>query len=360
MDFPVEATVNLTHFQNERKVRRLLHSHHFKLTELDRGQVLVEGSFQRLKDVKARLQELLETTPDSSSDPTVSSGAILNYYIRNNNGEGTGRAPDSSPFSGSLRRPSDDQTADEPIVIDSDVYRYAWRFRKRELDDLLTRQDVQLCVKEVKESTIITLQGRSSGMVLSKLQTLLVDLSKSLRTQEVLKTDLSSEGEALLRKIQKRHYTLASVLVRDAPDRLYLIGPSRESYDLKQSLQGEPIDQSGGRGRTTAPTSRCRSSLMARMNQRSSAERKGKAAAGFSSSKNDGHEAAAAGRSRPPRGRSQSESCERQREERHKNQVLTASVEPCNRGGFFSSLTKPLRRFIRNKRKKKEKITNFY
>ncbi|KAK5608162.1 hypothetical protein CRENBAI_003390 [Crenichthys baileyi] len=300
MDFPVEATVDLTHFQNEREVRRLLQSHHFKLTEQDRGQVLVQGSFQRLKHVKACLQELLETTPDSSLDPTVSSGA-------------------RPPVSGSLRRPSDDQTAGEPIVIDSDVYRYARCFRNQELDKLLTLHDVEPRVKEGKESTIITLQGRSSGMVFSKLQTLLDDLSKSLRTQEVLKRDLSSEGEALLRKIQKQHYTSALVLVRDRNDRLYLIGPSRESYDLKQSLQGEPIDQSGGRGRTTAPTNRCRSSLTPRMNQRSSAGRKGEAAAGFSSSKNDGHEAAAAGRSGPPRGRSHSESCERQREERHKN-----------------------------------------
>ncbi|KAM4549925.1 RNA-binding protein 43 [Fundulus diaphanus] len=356
MDSAVEATVDLNCFQDKNGVRKLLQSHGFKLTDLDRGQVFVEGSFQKLKDVKARLEQLVETTPSSSSrPPAVSSGAISKHYGRNNTDEGKPRRPDSSRRTFSGRKP-DGGTPGEVTMVDSDVYRYASRFRRRELDALLAVPDVYADVKEGEESTIITLQGGSSGTVFRKLQRLLDDLSRSLRTQEVRLRDLSSRGKDLLLKIQENNNILGSVLVCEMHDRLHLVGPSAESYDLKQSLQVAPVGQSGARGRTDGPTSRGRSSSV---NQR---RREGEAAdgasAGFPSPRRDGQEAAAgaaAGRS-GPRGRSHSESRGKQLEEKLKgkeNKDLLMSENPQKKSTMFPLARKTFSQWRKLTKKRK-------
>ncbi|XP_012715013.2 uncharacterized protein si:dkey-154b15.1 [Fundulus heteroclitus] len=348
MDCAVEATVDLNCFQDKNGVRKLLQSHGFKLTDLDRGQVRVEGSFQKLKDVKTRLEQLVETTPSSSSGPpAASSGAISKHYGRNDTDEGKPRRPDSSRRTFSGRKP-DGGTPGEVLMVDSDVYRYASRFRGPELNPLLAGPDVYADVKVGEESTIITLQGGSSATVYKKLQRLLDDLRRSLRTQEVLLRDLSSRGKELLLKIQKNNNTLGSVLVCEMNDRLHLVGPSGESYDLKQSLQGALVDQSGARGRTGGPTSRGRSSSM---NQR---RREGEAAdgasAGLPSSRRDGQEAAA-GRS-GPRGRSLSESRGKQLEEKMKGKENKDLVsENPQKKSTFSHLARKRWQKLTEKRK---------
>ncbi|XP_054911283.1 uncharacterized protein LOC129375929 [Poeciliopsis prolifica] len=339
MEIRVEATVLIDRFQDEREVRRLLRSFGLEVTDLDRGRVRVAGLFHDLEAVKARLERLLE----ASDLPPASSGAI-SKHSRNNAGPGSTRrrsaflGPRTS--AGPNHQAPDYRTPSEVIVIDSDVFMYAKRFRKQQLDDLLTRQDVQHDVKAEEENIIITLQGPDSGSVSANLQRLLDDLRRTLRTQEVLLSDLSAEGKRLLARTQENNKSLNLVLVCEKNDRLHLVGPSKESYDLKQSLQGGPVHQSGARGRPADRTRRERSRSVPTRSQRSPA------AGGEISSRR-------AGGPETPRGRSLSESRAKQEEEklrRKDDQVQTA--EGRNRGGIFRSLGKACDSVTRTERQR--------
>lgn len=346
MDFWVEATVLIDRFQDEQKVRRLLQSYNFKVTDLERGRVQVAGWFRNLEAVKAHLEQLMEATPRSSSDLLPASSGAISKQSRNYADPGSVRRRSASlgprTSSGPKHQAPDYRTPGEEIVIDSDVYMYAKRFRKQQLDDLLTRRDVRHNVKAEEENTIITLQGPDSGSVFADLQLLLGGLCRTLRTQEVLLSDLSAEGKRLLGRIRENNKSLNSVLVCEKNDRLHLVGPSKESYDLKQSLQGGPVDQSGARGRTANRTRGERSSSVPTRSQRSPA-----AGGEFSSWRGGGQEA--------PRGRSLSESRAKHEEEklrRKENHVQTA--EGRNRGAFIRSFGKTVRRWF-NKKGKKDK-----
>ncbi|XP_008421140.1 RNA-binding protein 43 [Poecilia reticulata] len=344
MDFPVEATVLIDRFQDEREARRLLQSYGFKVTDLDRGRVRVAGLFHNLEAVKARLERLTEATPRSSSDlPSASSGAI-SKHSRNNADPGSIQRRSASlgprTSSGPKRQAPDYRTPGAVIMIDSDVYMYAKLFRKQQLDDILTRQDVQHDVKAEEENTIITLQGPDSGSVSGNLQHLLDGLRRTLRTQEVLLSDLSADGKHLLGRIREKNKSLNSVLVLEKNDRLHLVGPSKESYDLKQSLQGGPVDQSGARGRPADRPRRERSRSVPTRSQRSPA-----AGGEFSSRRGSGQEA--------PTGRSLSESRAKQEEEKHgrkHNHVQTA--EGRNRGGIIQTVKKAVTTVFKKKKKK--------
>ncbi|XP_015224914.1 PREDICTED: uncharacterized protein LOC107081225, partial [Cyprinodon variegatus] len=292
MDFRVQATADVNRFQDKEKVLELLHSHGFQLTDLKQGRFRVDGSFQDLKAVKVRLEQLLESTPPSSSDPPT----VSQYYSRN---EGSGRPPDSSHASRSSRRGPASQEdrfsgpERDTITIDTDVFKYASKFRKQELDYLLNAVQDRIEIKE--ENTTIVCQVGSSRTAVNKLQNFLNDLQRSLRTQEVPLRDLSSKGKELLSKIKKNNNTLASVLVCEMNDRLHLIGPSKESYELKQSLQGEPVDQSDGRGRTGGRINRGRSSSTpARYQKSTEREAANGPSAGSFHPKDDGLDAAGA------------------------------------------------------------------
>ncbi|AWP21460.1 Hypothetical protein SMAX5B_015872 [Scophthalmus maximus] len=281
MDFPVEATVHLHVFRDETKVRELLRSHDFVVTDLDRQRVCVKGSFLKLKAAKARLEELLnsqnqaEPAAQSSSSP-VSSGAISRYRTDNSpvSGGDRGRAgsrdkpPQASPSSPGTSAswsntsyghstsskyraplsPGADQSASfrrgqESFVVDADVFRYARRLRKKDIDTILENHNVEIAAREFADSCTVTLLGKSARTAAGKLQSLLDNLSKSLRTQEVPLKDMDREGRALLKRPQ-RDSAYNSVLVCEMNDRLRLIGSSGQTYELKQKLLGAPAGQS--------------------------------------------------------------------------------------------------------------------
>ncbi|XP_019962731.2 RNA-binding protein 43 isoform X2 [Paralichthys olivaceus] len=300
MDFPVEATVRLDVFRDHVKVRELLRSHGFVATDLSRDQVRVKGSFLKLQAVKARLEQLLnsqkptETTRRSSSP--FSSGAISKYYADSRPGSGGDRgrlgssdgplfahpsspntsAPWTSNMSRSHQISSEHRAAastrakqrdafraeSESFVVDADVFRYARQLRKKDLDMILETHNVRVVVDEVVDSFNVTLLGKSARAAAGKLQSLLSDLSKSLRTQEVPLRDMDAEGKAFLNSIRRNNNVHDSVLVCEMNDRLHLIGSSVKSYEVKQKLLGRSAEQSGRAGRTFEKNSRRRSSSL--------------------------------------------------------------------------------------------------
>lgn len=294
MDFPVEATVLLNKFPDETQVQKILRSHGFELRDLSRHEVSVKGSFLKLKDVKVSLELLLKSQtklviPPSSSPHVLmaSSGAISKYYTSNSSDHNRSRpgsrkqtSPTTAPSSSFNQHPTpaysprpDQQrgslrSVKESIVIDADVFEYAEKLRRKDIEDILDSHNVGIEVRPVGESCSITLHGKSARIAAFKLQSLLLDLNKSLRTQEVSRRDMDREGKALLATIQNNRNVWRSVLVSQKDDGLHLIGPSGESYDLKQRLLGRPIDHSGQRGRTSDRSSRGRSSSLPPISRR--------------------------------------------------------------------------------------------
>ncbi|XP_045076683.1 uncharacterized protein LOC123490922, partial [Coregonus clupeaformis] len=73
---PVKATLDVSVFPNDREVLRLLDIHGFKVYKLRHGQLLVQGSFLKLRAVKAQLQQLLhqDNQPQNNPSPPSLSG----------------------------------------------------------------------------------------------------------------------------------------------------------------------------------------------------------------------------------------------------------------------------------------------
>lgn len=297
MNLPVEATIHLKNFPDKKMVREILKSHGFTLMDLNSDQVRVKGSFSKLRNVKAHLEQLqnqMRIPLSSSPVQSTSSGAISKYYTKHSLDVSDGKAnhlkyrdkpspaspssPDTSlswrsgsfhnrPTSAESRaafsqRPDHSMSfrrGMESFVVDADVLKYARRLRKKDIEGILASHAVRLEEVQVGNNMNITLQGKSAKMAAGKLQSLLNDLSKSLRTQEVLLKDMDRDSQALLEKIEKDKNIYKSVLVCMMSDRLHLIGPSGESYELKQRLSGRPVDHSGRTGRTFDRDSRKRS-----------------------------------------------------------------------------------------------------
>ncbi|KAM9385538.1 RNA-binding protein 43 [Pholidichthys leucotaenia] len=258
MDFPVEATIILTDFQDKSEVRKILKSHGFDLTDVGRDQVHVKGNFSKLKAAKACLEQLART----SSTQAISSGAIPKKYNRD---KSTHVSPSShsrltSQEYRDYRVPP--RAAEESIIVDADTFKYADTFNKKEIKDILHLRDVQMNVQENGDTITLILLGKNSRMAVDKLQDLFNDLNRSLRTQEVPLKEMSIQGEQLLKDIQKNKNIYNSVLVCEMKGRLHLIGSSRESYDLKQKLLTGQGDCSGRTGRTLDGSSRRRSSSL--------------------------------------------------------------------------------------------------
>ncbi|XP_066546570.1 RNA-binding protein 43 [Amia ocellicauda] len=158
--------------------------------------------------------------------------------------------------------------------IDTNTLCYAQSLQKQELQAILERHAVQLRVKEDKEISTVTLtlaQGsrdadrhRERHSTLQSAQDQLLDfllkVKKSLRTQVISPFDVQLSRAQRLADVYK-------VLVDQVGDRLLLVGPSRESYELKQILQGNmvslPAAGRQGRGERKA-TSVMRSSSLPR------------------------------------------------------------------------------------------------
>lgn len=338
VDFRVEATVHLNAFPSQTQVRDILRSQGFTLRDLGGGQVRVSGSFLKLRAAKASLETLLDAQakadirPSSSSSPVpqASSRAIPKYYtdrsdanrsqFESQNKHPAPSSPTFSSSSSSNHSTSCEHRASlkkETFVVDANVLNYAERLWKKDIDRILGSHNVVMSLHPVEDSYNITLQGRSTAAALLELQSLLDDLSKSLRVQEVHLKRMVPEGKALLERIQRNGSVYRSVLVCPKKDKLHLIGPSVESYELKQRMLGMQVDPSGRSGRTAGKTCRRRSSSLPPMSWKSTDRDGVVGAAGYTPSKyqdikqegTEPKQGAAAGLSGPSRRRSNSESC---------------------------------------------------
>ncbi|CAN9503531.1 unnamed protein product [Ophioblennius macclurei] len=261
MDFPVEATVHLTPFRDQRHPLDVLRFHGFQVTDSAPGRVRVKGSFSQLKAVKLQLEQLEQNQRGRTGEKDFygdTKNRSQSLPRQKSTAAATASRREQEPASQSLPR-SPTKPGRETIVIDSDVFKYADRVRKKETDDILTRYAVTLTVQESGDASTITVRGRNCKVAAAKLQDLLDHLRASLRTQEVPRADLDPrDGLALLEQIRRHGNVHGSVLVRETKDGLRLVGPSQESFELQQRLMG---NSAGRRGRSQERASSARRSF---------------------------------------------------------------------------------------------------
>ncbi|KAF6719909.1 hypothetical protein FQA47_021853 [Oryzias melastigma] len=243
MKLPVEATLDIKPFQDQKKVWSLLESHGFTVTNLGGDKVRVSGNFKELRDVKIHLEKLMAT----NTHPHPPMKELASGFASSLDSKETS-PPDQQ---GSVR------SRKEAIVVDVDVFSYANQLRKRELEEAL-KGHVRMHSQKTGESIAITLSGNNSREAGSKLKHFLADLDKNLRTQDVLLSDLSPKGIDLLMKIEKSGNISGSNLVCFMGDRVHIIGPSKESFELKQELL---VDHREPRGKPSETDWRKRRSL---------------------------------------------------------------------------------------------------
>lgn len=311
----MEATVRLNLFHSKTRVREILAEQGFALTDLSSNRVRVKGSFRNLKAVKDYFEALVNfqtkmdiSPPSSSPVPTTASGSVSKYYTDRSDANTSRLGSPSSPtsFSSWVSGPSDSsqarsryntsfsptpgqsdslKTGKQFFVIDGDVFDYAKKLWKKDIENILHSHNVTMEAFPVGDSYNITLQGKNARAAVGELQGLLDGLSKSLRTQEVLLKDMNPEGKALLERTEKKGNINHSVLICPKNDRLHLIGPSNESYELKQKLLGRPVHQSGRTGRSVDRNRGRRSSSLPPMSRKDTERDSSVAATGYSPTK---------------------------------------------------------------------------
>ncbi|KAL0961805.1 hypothetical protein UPYG_G00331930 [Umbra pygmaea] len=318
VDMSVKATLDVTMFPSQVAVRRLLDNHSFQVTDLLPGQLLVEGSFLNLRAVKAQLQLLLPRNSQTHSNPHPfvvngyisgvkdhASGAFskssirgqeMNYTSSTNSSSQDSGYPHSQstqwkglpPGANVTHRRKQSLRLEEPashtpsrksvsFVTDADVLRYALCFRKNDIDAILQSHHSQIDVKHEDNSDISTvvLEGKQAESAMEKLQTFLTHVTTSLRTQEIDLPLLDYDSQvAVNKRIQKYRDIYPTVIVCQIGDIVRLVGPSSDSYEMKQRLLGKTpeLPPAGRTGRQMSRNSRDRrSSSLTRLSQRQDA-----------------------------------------------------------------------------------------
>lgn len=263
------ATVDLHVFRDKSAVQQILRSHGLAVTDQRGDQVCVKGSLSKLRAAKARLEELHKSQPEVVNGHSVYSGGISQYYTDDRSVPDGNRSPEGSQEP----RHTSPRPGRESFIIDEDVLKYAQQFRKKDMDVILQSHNIKL--EELKVSAGICnviLEGRSAKTAAGKLQNFLHALGLTLRTQEIHLVDMDDQMRAALpMKIQKYKDIYKSVLISQLDGRVRLIGPSAESYELKQSLLAQPADQPvlERTGRTYGKSSKMRSSSLPKIGQKS-------------------------------------------------------------------------------------------
>ncbi|XP_024296611.1 uncharacterized protein LOC112264321 isoform X2 [Oncorhynchus tshawytscha] len=224
-------------------------------------QLPIQGSFQKFTAVKAQLQQVLpqdtntlrHSSPSPSSLNSHASGAISKSSIRCNpfpSPQATGYVGDNlthmrntspKPVEPISQTPSCSEVF---FITDADVLRYAQCVRKKDIDSILGGHATQMDVKPAEDSDLryVFLEGKSPERVMEKLQVFLNKLHLRLRTQEIPLWTLDSDRQVRIHElVQKYNIIYPTVLVNHVGDLLRLVGPSKESYEMKQRLLGKPI-----------------------------------------------------------------------------------------------------------------------
>ncbi|XP_006012723.1 uncharacterized protein SI:DKEY-154B15.1 isoform X2 [Latimeria chalumnae] len=133
------------------------------------------------------------------------------------------------------------------ITVDGDTLKYTQAFHKHEIEQVLDTFSVTMSVEESADVSLVTLTSKcfssSSHTAVEsacqQLSSLLSGKQQYLRTQNVDLAGLPYKEQSQLMDRCKQLERIYNVLVIKYSDRLHLIGPSLDSYEMQQKLLGK-------------------------------------------------------------------------------------------------------------------------
>ncbi|XP_016321685.1 uncharacterized protein LOC107672831 [Sinocyclocheilus anshuiensis] len=323
-DMPAEAFLDVSMFYSQKRIRNLLHSHGFDVSETSSGQLHLQGTFLNLKRIHPKLMHLLaqETHSQRSTPSQCTNGFSSDSVFRavssdyesrsystsrhsHNNGHSVyaaGRNPDSginsrspespnrqalmqaaspldvssstessfssptrsyedSSISARQRNPSSHRKTEDSFPVDPFVFKYVMHFKKDFIEKI--QSDHQTHINHVDDSgvVIVKLSGGSCEEAGKELREFMQNITSSLRTQEI---DLHKLNSSRRRHITEKAYSfqkIYNVLIREENDILKVVGSSKDSYDAKEKLLGQEASIALPRHFLSHNFLRCSSSL---------------------------------------------------------------------------------------------------
>ncbi|XP_036372039.1 uncharacterized protein si:dkey-154b15.1 [Megalops cyprinoides] len=293
VDMPVSTTLDLGKFRSQTAVKDILTRHKFEISYLRSGQLLLVGTFLNLKAARVKLGELLlsreaqsqssllgphfsahtagpvsktKVSPDSAvlsyqNGVAVHAGrkgveetraAAASWSSSNSTSSQESGAPYSppsylgdTPSNSSHRRQymASHYRDKVSFVIDANALRYAQCFYGDVIQETLQTNRVEMKLKDAEnlEVSTIVLVGSNPEIAKDRLAAFLMEVHRLLRVQEIPLASLTQEQRVQLDRRIRIHRDVYKVLVQQVGDTLQLLGPSSDSYELKQRILGEEV-----------------------------------------------------------------------------------------------------------------------
>ncbi|XP_069501923.1 uncharacterized protein [Ambystoma mexicanum] len=130
----------------------------------------------------------------------------------------------------------------ECITVDGDTLKYIQSFKKKELNDILESESVQMDTVDGGEISHVTLSSISLSTsarmerTSRKVSDFLSNMQMFLRTQDIPLSGISPEKQHMIIETSQKLATQYCSLVILSKEFLRLIGPSRDVFLLKQNL----------------------------------------------------------------------------------------------------------------------------
>uniref|UniRef100_H2ZVH3 NID domain-containing protein n=1 Tax=Latimeria chalumnae TaxID=7897 RepID=H2ZVH3_LATCH len=275
---PIRTTLDLRPFPNIEEVTALLKKYNFKILSQEGSLVEIKGFFPELTKLRCELLRVYSVHPQRTSPSHLHQGYNSSRGLDGStvNGSSSSRSPLSlqdsitflssasnhsvSPESGrqlaglsksqSPRVGSNFLGSSPPygasrassITVDGDTLKYTQAFHKHEIEQVLDTFSVTMSVEESADVSLVTLTSNSHTAVESacqQLSSLLSGKQQYLRTQNVDLAGLPYKEQSQLMDRCKQLERIYNVLVIKYSDRLHLIGPSLDSYEMQQKLLGK-------------------------------------------------------------------------------------------------------------------------
>ncbi|XP_016398161.1 uncharacterized protein LOC107731558 [Sinocyclocheilus rhinocerous] len=306
LDTPAEAFLNVKMFSSQRKIRDILHSNGFQVSETSLGQLHLQGTFLNLKRIHPKLMHLLaqeihpqRRTPSQysngySSDSVLRAGSS-DYESRShstsrhshNNGHSVyaaGRNPSSginsrspespnrqalmqaaspldvsssaeSSFSSPTGSYEDSSTSirqrnlsspkrktEDSFHVEPDVFKYVMHFKESFIEKI--QSDYHTKINHEDDSGVVKVKvlGGACEEAAKKMSKFMHEMRSSLCTHEI---DLKKLDSSQQRHIFQNAYSfqrIYNVLIRQESDIIKVVGSSKDSYEAKEKLLGQEVD----------------------------------------------------------------------------------------------------------------------
>lgn len=143
-------------------------------------------------------------------------------------------------------------------VVNSDTLKYVQAFHKDHIDQILERYAITMTVEEEGEISMVTLSKMFATYSAhldegcKELSLLFSNFQELLRTHDIELSRFTLSEQEQIKNRSRVLRDIYPVLVISCKDKLHLIGPSCESYELMQKLSGKiPLDESVAAMHTT-------------------------------------------------------------------------------------------------------------